>query len=120
MTRQRNRQLWTLRLKRYRLFGQTIVDLCRTEEVSQADFYYWKKRLGDQAMARSEDSPADADPIPPANAQPQFAEVALQKKTNADFDVHNASPPFLSTARLTNGIQIEPGTGPCHVRRIVA
>ena len=50
--------------------GQTIVDFCRTEEVSQTAFLISEKRFGDQAVYRFEDSPADAAPIPPANVQP--------------------------------------------------
>ena len=55
MTRQRNRQLWAQRLKRYQLADQTIADFCRSENISQAAFYYWKKRLGDLKLSSSEE-----------------------------------------------------------------
>ncbi len=102
MTRQHNRHLWTQRLQRYRLSGQTIVEFCSNEEVSQATFYYWKKRLGDLESSSSEELSTSAAPTLRSNANPQFAQVALP-----------------CIARLTNGIQIGLGTDPAQVRRIV-
>lgn len=67
------------------------------------------------------DPPVESDQTPPANAKPQFAQVALQPRTtNADFGADNRSPMLTSTARLTNGIHIELGGDLAQVSRIVA
>ncbi len=109
MTRQRNRQLWAQRLQRYQLANQTIVNFCRSENISPAAFYYWRKRLGDQ----------DLEAI--TNATKQFAEVTLQSDSLIDrSEIGNPPPAPVSTARLTNGIQIELGGDPAQVSRIVA
>ena len=105
MTHQHKRHLWTQRLQRYRLSGQTVVEFCRDEEVSQAAFYYWKKRLRDLESSSSEELSASANPTLRSNANPQFAKVALPPVVvNANSGTADPSSAFLSIARLTNGI----------------
>ncbi len=109
MTRQHNRQRWARRLRRYQPANQTIVDLCRSENISQASFYYWRKRLGNRDLEAF------------TEVDPQFAEVTLQPDSIIDSSNSGKSPSApLSTARLTNGIRIELGGDLAQVRHIVA
>lgn len=44
---------WRERLNRWRDSGLSIVEFCRREEISQASFFAWRKRLGvERAFAR--------------------------------------------------------------------
>ena len=39
---------WHRRLTKFDSSGLTVVEFCRREQVSQASFYYWSKRLRDR------------------------------------------------------------------------
>ena len=39
------REAWHKRFERFDSSGLTVVDFCRREQVSQASFYYWSKRI---------------------------------------------------------------------------
>jgi len=39
------RDEWRRRLAKFDTSGLTVVDFCRREQVSQASFYYWSKRI---------------------------------------------------------------------------
>ena len=39
---------WRRRLAKFDSSGLTVVEFCRREQVSQASFYYWSKRIGDR------------------------------------------------------------------------
>jgi hypothetical protein len=39
------RDAWRRRLAKFDSSGLTVVDFCRREQVSQASFYYWSKRI---------------------------------------------------------------------------
>ena len=39
------RDEWRRRLAKFDSSGLTVVDFCRREQVSQASFYYWSKRI---------------------------------------------------------------------------
>jgi len=82
-------QQWAERLERFAQSGQTVVQFCQDERVSQPSFYQWKKRLADQVRP----TPANAESSPSA------------------FRAVEVIPPSQSatTVRLTNGIEIELG-----------
>ncbi len=42
---------WRERLGRFDSCGLTVVEFCRSEKVSQAAFYVWRKKLGPDATA---------------------------------------------------------------------
>ena len=47
---------WSDRFRRFRKSSQTIADFCRAEAVSEALFYYWRRRLpgsGDRRRRQS-------------------------------------------------------------------
>lgn len=49
---------WRERLARWRRFGGSVGEFCRREQVSQASFFQWRKRLaGDVASSRDEGEP---------------------------------------------------------------
>ena len=42
---------WRRRLARFENANSTVLEFCRREEVSQASFYYWTKRVGQTGAA---------------------------------------------------------------------
>ena len=82
-------QQWAERLERFAQSGETVVQFCQAERVSQPSFYQWKKKLAEQAGSASSDAQASRSAfravewIPPS---------------------HSAT-----TIRLANGIEIELG-----------
>ena len=80
-------QQWRERLERFAQSGQTLVQFCQAERVSQPSFYQWKKKLAEQARPSSSDSKASA------------------------FRAVEWTPPCqaATTIRLANGIEIELG-----------
>lgn len=50
------RDAWRRRLARFDSSGLTVVEFCRREQVSQARFYYWSKRIqeGDRSTTRGQ------------------------------------------------------------------
>ena len=82
-------QQWTERLERFAQSGQTVVQFCQDERVSQPSFYQWKKKLTQQARPASSDA---------NSARPSFQAVEITSPS------HSAT-----TVRLANGIEIELG-----------
>lgn len=66
------RAQWRERLSRWRDSGLSIVEFCRREEISQASFFAWRKRLGfGRALARRGKSPV----AEVSSREPQFLEL---------------------------------------------
>ena len=82
-------QQWTERLERFAQAGQTVVQFCQDERVSQPSFYQWKKKLADQASP----TPANSKSSPSA-----FRAVEVTSPSQS-----------ATTIRLANGIEIELG-----------
>jgi hypothetical protein len=82
-------QEWAERLERFSQSGQTVVQFCQAERVSQPSFYQWKKKLAEQASPPSSDSKA---------VQSAFRTVEVTSPCQA-----------ATTIRLGNGIEIELG-----------
>ena len=82
-------QQWVERLERFAQSGQTVVQFCQAERVSQPSFYQWKKKLADQARPSSSHS---------KSSRPAFRTVEVTSPTQA-----------ATTVRLANGIEIELG-----------
>jgi len=83
-------QQWAERLERFAQSGQTVVQFCQAERVSQPSFYQWKKKLAQQASAQ----PSSHKKSSPS----AFRAVELIPPTQA-----------ATTVRLANGIEIELG-----------
>jgi hypothetical protein len=82
-------QQWAERLERFAQSGQTVVQFCQAERVSQPSFYQWKKKLAEQASPPSSDS----------------------KASRSAFRAVEWTPPrqAATTIRLANGVEIELG-----------
>ena len=82
-------QQWRERLERFAQSGQTVVQFCQAERVSQPSFYQWKKKLAEQARPSSSDS----------------------KSSRSAFRTVEVTPPCqaATTIRLGNGVEIELG-----------
>ncbi len=52
---------WRERLSRWRDSGLSIVEFCRREEVSQASFFVWRKRLSNRRALARRDKPPGAE-----------------------------------------------------------
>jgi len=82
-------QQWRKRLERFAQSGQTVVQFCQAERVSQPSFYQWKKKLADQARPSSSHS---------KSSRSAFRTVEVTSPCQA-----------ATTIRLGNGIEIELG-----------
>lgn len=82
-------QQWAERLERFAQSGQTVVQFCQAEGVSEASFYQWKTKLARQASQTS----SQAKSSPPA-----FQAIEI-----------TSPPQSATTVRLAGGIEIELG-----------
>src|SRR5437868_362959 len=73
--RERTRQVWVARLKRFADSALTVVAFCDRERASVPSFYYWNRQLGADRPA----APADAPPLLPVRltAGPTPVELLL-------------------------------------------
>ena len=107
-------QQWTERISRFRRGGQTVSAFCRSEGVSEASFYLWKRKLtpaGERTGKRSASSgPTSREPgsSRPASSHPAFQAVALTSLS-----------PSATTVRLPRGIEIELGSDPRVIEAVV-
>ena len=67
---------WRERLARYSRAGGTIGAFCRRESVSTASFFYWRKRLAQEASSPAPTAPAFLPVVLPA-AGPARIEIEL-------------------------------------------
>lgn len=87
---------WGMRLDRFDRAGITVAQFCRQEGVSQAAFYYWRRKLrGQPAVAQSDHAP----PLP------RFLPLSLGTRPKA-----STPQPSLRQSRMTidlpDGIRI--------------
>lgn len=113
MGRSANGQLsaqWRERLGRWRNSGLPIVEFCRREEISQASFFAWRKRLAGQravgARPRSRRRNHEAQPprfvqLSPPAAWPTNGGVQITLPGGAVV----ALPPHASSVLVTGAIR---------------
>lgn len=94
---------WTDRLRRFNDSGQTVVEFCRTEQVSTPSFYQWKKKL-----ARGSKTPKTS------RRKSARTAMGFQELRVASLD---GSP---VTIRLPSGITIELGRDLSVIENIMA
>lgn len=82
-------QQWRQRLERFAQSGQTVVQFCQAERVSEASFYQWRRKLAPQVSQKS--SRAKSSP-------PAFRAVEITSPRQS-----------ATTVRLAGGIEIELG-----------
>ncbi len=58
MTRSETAALWAQRLARFAQSQLTIAQFCKSEGVSSASFYHWKKKQASSAIRRQPAMPA--------------------------------------------------------------
>lgn len=105
---------WNQRLLRFSNSGQSVVEFCRTEGVSQPSFYGWRKKL--KAVGVSAKSIGEHDalvrvvtPVRPRNLS-RFESVSL--------DSHSIGAAGLKV-RLPGGIELELGDDPSVIETVV-
>lgn len=101
-------QEWEERFRRFEKSSQTVADFCRAEEVSQASFYYWKKKLpgGSRRRLRVGRRRRSAQPANPGSG---FRSVILTPPADA----------VSVKVRLPGGAVIELGDDPLVIQRVV-
>lgn len=70
MTRSETAALWSKRLERFAQSQMTIADFCKSEGVSPASFYHWKKRMLSQTRPPTTPSKFVPVALPTASAEP--------------------------------------------------
>lgn len=97
-TRQNNRStLWRERLTRYAVSSQTVAAFCRSQSISVASFYPWRKRL-----LASPEGAGDAKSV--SAASPRFIDLGSVSELAPKPGTVTSSP-----ARLT--IELDLGNG---------
>jgi hypothetical protein len=78
-SRAATRALWMDRLARFPASGLTVAQFCAIEAVSQHSFYFWKRRLAEEARATTPQDPSrDRGPrLLPVRLQPTTPAVEL-------------------------------------------
>ncbi len=88
-------KVWQQRINRFRVSNQTVVQFCKTENVSVPSFYQWMRRLTDWASPTQANQNRSAFA---ASAAPSFCEVTFPRACTRP-----------STIRLSNGATHELG-----------
>jgi len=57
---------WRELVERWQESGQTVREFCRSAEVKESAFYWWRRRLARRRVRRGEDRPAQTG-VPPGN-----------------------------------------------------
>ena len=100
MSRSINRALWDQwreRLRRFESSEQTVSAFCQSEDVSQAGFYQWRKKL-ERPSRSAKPRPGEGGRTAAAPKRPAFVPV-----------VSTSFPSVASTVVLTlvNGVRVE-------------
>ena len=68
---------WRRRLAKFDSSGLTVVEFCRREQVSQASFYYWSKRIRDRDDAKTCELNSPETGLPTSPAEPDNDRVEV-------------------------------------------
>ena len=84
-SRAATRELWMDRLARFPASGLTVAQFCAIEAVSLPSYYFWKRRLADEAQApTTQDQGGGRGPrLLPVKLQPAAPAVELVLTTGA-------------------------------------
>jgi len=84
-SRAATRQIWLDRLAPFPASGLTVAQFCAIEAVSLPSYYFWKRRLADEAQApTTQDQGGDRGPrLLPVKLQPAAPAVELVLTTSA-------------------------------------
>lgn len=120
----RKEQEWRQRLARFRRANLSVVEFCLDEDISQPTFYYWRKRLADQAGSASaaEQAPKLECPRPDlfvplrltgASAGGSLITVALRGGTRLEIPLADPSAARTVIAALVAADADQAGGRPC-------
>lgn len=70
-------QAWAQRLDRYEPLDTTIAQFCQAEGVSQAAYYYWRRKLRQTHLASTDRQRSLASDVRQTNSLAKFIPVAL-------------------------------------------
>jgi hypothetical protein len=79
---------WEDRLRRCSRSGMTIGAFCRFERVSEASFYYWRKRIEGPAKEASFEADGKAGRFRPVDVVQSAPTVEVQFEHGAKLQVH--------------------------------
>ena len=88
--------VWSQRLDRFLGADMTVAQFCQAEGVSQASYYYWRRKLRSQSKPTSQNTRS----ITVAKPQSTFLPVALAAKP----DDPSVNPAAAMTIELPGGI----------------
>ena len=73
------RELWTKRLANFDRSNLIVAEFCRREQVSQASFYYWAKRIRQRGPQLAQQKPVTgtATVSSPVDADSGFVEIVV-------------------------------------------
>ena len=118
------RQQWAEQIEAWRDSSESVRAFCRRRRLSEASFYWWRRRLGfsgrSRAMAQAETSRANgsssvsnstSSPVSAAADEAGFAELRLSEDADGDR----------IELALTTGerLRIGPGVSDAHLRRVL-
>ena len=112
-------RVWTDRLNRFELSGQTIAEFCKQESISTASFYQWRRKLAGRTSGQSAGTHEDTVPAGSIGGSQQ---VRPRAKRTARSD--RPGPSFkqilltggqqsagVLTVRLPDGMQLDIRSG---------
>lgn len=94
----RSADAWAERLKRFQAADVTVAQFCQAEGVSQATYYYWRRKIRGPAKPTSVNTRA----LSVAKPQPAFLPVALAAPSLARISERSAA----MTIEMPAGIRI--------------
>ena len=109
-----NTTLWAERLERFTQSAMTVAAFCAAENVSQASYYYWRRKLQGPSRQSKSDQPKPPCPKParrkrrnPANRTESLAPHAFVPIALASPNEHPQQPTrALTTIELPGGIRV--------------
>lgn len=105
MSRSETARRWRKRLRRFAASQMTVAQFCLSEDVSQASYYYWKKKLHRQLR----EQPGGSRPKTPGT-EVQFMPLRLAadaaKQVGLEADQHAASTTACTMIELPGGVRI--------------
>lgn len=110
-------QLWTERLLRFAQSGQTVVQFCRSEGVSQPSFYQWKKKLAAEKLSAETSNPKRSAKVRRISRSTSSIPTGLFQPVQVSSSMLQPSP---ATVRLPGGIAIELGGDTRIVEAVIA
>ena len=120
------RQQWAEQIEAWRSSGESVRAFCRRRRLSEASFYWWRRRLGfsgrSRAMAQADTSRANgsssaskstSSPVSAAAEEAGFAELRLSEDGAADDERIELALP------TGERLRIGPEVSEAHLRRVL-